>query len=83
MAVVGHFDLECSVGSVDLHCDLCGVGVLGDIGERFLDEPVDGRLKLGREPAVVEGRIGKMQAAVDLDSVRDLVVLGEPLDGWS
>ena len=68
---------------VDLHGDVLGGGVLRDVRQRLLDQPVDGRLELGGEPPIAERRVGQVQPTVDVDAVGHLVVLPERLDGGS
>ncbi len=43
-ALVGDRNAECTVAVADGHGRGGGVGVPGDVGERLLDDPVDGQL---------------------------------------
>ena len=68
-AVVAHEHFEIAVAVAHADLDAGRAGVLGDVGQRLLDEPVDGRLDLGRvaRRRASPSLVGEIDVEVDGD----------------
>ena len=73
-AVVGDLHPHDVVVERDVDAHVLGAGVLGDVGERLLHEPIDGGLELGVEPAA------DLHLYVDLEPLDGREALPEALD---
>ena len=79
IAVVLHLDQQLAIGLPDSYPDPTRAGVLGDIHERLLEQPVDGGLEILLETLLLN-EAGQRQLALDVPPALLAVAVEQRLD---